>query len=97
MVLLPTSSKTFAINSPQLLLNVFAASGFKDLQQACNLEQTSHAALHSPQTQCPVALARDLERFQQGRDSAGVNIGRLGQIYDDGFRWLTLQHSQKPI
>jgi len=42
-------------------------------------------------------IARDLECFKQSRDAGSVGKGDLRQIHDDGFRWLALQHNEKPI
>ena len=96
MVLRPTSSRTFAINSPQLLRNVFATS-VKDLLQACNLKQANHATVQSSQTQSRLSVTRELECFKQGGDARGVNKGDLRQIHDDGSRWLSLQDREQAI
>lgn len=53
--------------------------------------------MQSLQTQRNLTTARDLQCFKQRRDARGINKGNLGQVYDDDFRWLSLQDGLKPI
>jgi len=57
----------------------------------------SHTTLQPLQAQSALAIARDLESFDESRNARSINVGDPGQIDDDSFRRLPSQHGQEQI